>query len=1423
LQSLTDHTAPVLRGIHATLGENVHLGRFSLVHQILEALEAKQVVLVSGPAGSGKSALAKDALAVLSPDHFAFAFRAEEFAEPHLDATLQNAQIPVNVKGLGASLASQDRKILLVESVERLLEKSTRDAFTDLLQLAATDKSWRILLTCRDYSTDLVRASLLEYIRIEHSVVLVPRLDDNELSQVEAAFPQLAGPLSNPMLRGILRNPYFLDKALQIFWSPEGGVPESEREFRELFWKQIVRADHRLAAGFPLRREQTFEQIAVRRARALAPHIPAEDLDPTVLDSLLHDSLIVSPKPGSSLVATAHDVLEDWAILRWIDKEYEKHDGSFHEVFTAIGTHPAMRRAYRKWVSELLERAPAVADQLFEAAVWDVATPVQFRDDTLIAFLQAPASPALLERHSARLLEGKHELLKRVVHLLRVACVATPSWVPSMAGHGSMLNAPVGPAWAYVLQLIERHIQELPAEDSPLLLGMIEDWSKGVAWWAPYPEGAESVAAIAHTLLRRFDNYASEDQRKRTLRIIAKIPKAKPILFERLLRGRREDRRDRLSDDFREIIFAGIEGAPAARDLPDILITVAIEQFLSTDADIRKQWQYASPLDLEHLFGLKGGLRHDYFPASAYHGPFLALLRHHPRKALDFILRVFNHSADWYAHPRVADRVEPPFEIELRFTDGTTQKQWCNARLWNWYRGTSVGPDVLQSILMALERWLFEFAEARPRNLDGVLLDLMRRSDSAAVTAVVASVATAFPHASGESLLVLLQTPMCIQLDRQRMATESQSPSRISAFLPTFRVEHKIYESERKEMDEKLHRRADLESAITNLQLGNRASRVHEILDTHRAVMPPIPQQTDADRTWRLALHRMDLRQYTPTEPQPDDLPAVDGQTSEGPPPRYIKLEPKEPEPDVKALVDTTAVKFAAVNARVGLLSWGLQAFKQEDAQSYDPPKWHERLLQAQSIDFCSLEDEGLGTREGPGLVAAVCVRDHWADMSEGERDWCVRLICAEVNRRANFWNHLERLQRFSMAADRACASAIPLLLGKSLTESLASMVRSTFATALTHPIDEVKWHATWGVANQLWAIDHDLTLRCVNALATEARLVDDERKREETRRYNQRRQIDSIEADAARTIRERFWGSDKIPTDAYQALDSSEWFGAKANERILAILGQAPTEPLSVVAFAKTAQTLVSWWDVDRHDRNSHRERHYETENVFSQFLQRFVLKAPLVAEQTVLEPILNAVEKHPREVHSFIQGLVGVEDSHPNTPQFWSIWKLFADRIRQADWIADIDDEYSEGRDLISAIFLGPWWKDNVRHWKSLEGYSHHIHLLFETLSASSTSLHCYVRFLYHIGERSLPEAFVRIGKQLQGVNPRDLLKNSDTIFMLEVLLQRQVYGHPLKLKRGHAVRDAVLFLLDTLVENGSSAAFRMRDDFVTPLPTE
>ena len=47
------------------------------------------------------------------------------------------------------------------------------------------------------------------------------------------------------------------------------------------------------------------------------------------------------------------------------------------------------------------------------------------------------------------------------------------------------------------------------------------------------------------------------------------------------------------------------------------------------------------------------------------------------------------------------------------------------------YRGLSVGPHILQSILMAFESWLFEYAKTFPQQLDSTLVDILRRSESA--------------------------------------------------------------------------------------------------------------------------------------------------------------------------------------------------------------------------------------------------------------------------------------------------------------------------------------------------------------------------------------------------------------------------------------------------------------------------------------------------------------------------------------------------------------------------------------------------------------------------------------------------------------------------------------------------------------------
>lgn len=1416
LAALKNHTEFVLRKIRTTIGPAFHLRRPGIVQKVLAAVEAKQVVLITGPAGGGKSVIGKEAVAFLSREFFAFGFRVEEFAVAHIDETLHNSQIPARATELQAILGAQGRKILVIESVERLLEKPTRDAFSDLMTLAQGDDGLGILMTCRDYSVEQVQASFLQAAGIDHAVIEVPPLDDFELKEIQAAFPSLAVPLANPTLREILRNPYFIDKALQIPWDAGRSLPENERDFRAVFWQQIVRADQNPADGMPRLREVALQELAVRRARALSDYVPATGLNAAAIALLKQDSLVVSPDTNALLVATAHDVLEDWAILQWIEEQHLTDETAFKPLSSAIGPHPAVRRSYRKWVAELVDRDAPAADRLFSAAIAQADVPARFRDDTLVSLLKAPSASEFLTRHEAELLANDRAILKRVIHLLRVACMTSPAWLADVRGHSSILSVPDGAVWATVVGLVHRNIGSFGTEDAPLLLALTEDAVRGVSWWVPDIVGAEHVAGIAHWLLPQFDHYRGDDARKRILKVIAKIPKADPARFEAVLRGQIREgwHHDPVAEDFQDILLAGLDGAPAARDLPDLLISVALDSFLATEEYLREEPYGRSSIDVELYFGIKDHLRQDFFPASAFRGPWINLLTHHPRKGLDFLIQVFNYSAEWYAHPRLHDRLEPPWEVELTFANGSTRKQWVNPRLWGLYRGMAVGPYVLQSLLMAFEKWLLDYAISHLEGLDAVLLNILQRSDSAALAAVVASVATAHPHRSGEALLVLLSVRDYVEIDRSRMAGEHQNSSRTGLF-PTLSAEKKFFEEERKKSNALPHRMHDLEAAIANLQLGPLAPRVHAIIDRYIAALPAPKKRDKEELTWQLALHRMDFRQYDVAEIQPagDETPAAD---VEEPQNNYIRLEPKPPAPEVQQLVDESTKTLGEMNARLGVHMWGLKTFRRE-ADSADPARWREMLASAKGMDRTAEHLDN--SRNAPGFVAAVCVRDRWDAMTPEEKDWCVDVICSEVSRHADQWGTIDRMQRFSMLADRPCAFVVPLVLSKSLTETQTPRVRQAFVVALSHPIDEVRWYATWGIDDKFWAANPSLALRAVNAIATEAAFADRIWKAEETKHYDKRLTSASISAAAAEEVRQRFWTEGEIAADAHVRLDITEIFGAEANAKILTILGQVPNQPLAVAAHRRASEDLVECWNREHNRSPDRRNRNFHREQEISDRIQQFVMRASDADAEQVLQPMLDAVDRHPREIHNVIQGFTTSEDSNPNTPHYWFLWNVFAEQVKRAKWLAHLDTEHPHGSEVLSTIFLTARWKENVRHWRSLEDYAHNVDALFDALPPVWIVLDSYVRFLYHIGERSMPAAFVRIANALRRGNHADMLRETNTVFVLEVLLQRHVYTRPLELKRDPALRDAILYVLDVLVESGSSAAFRMRDDFVTP----
>ena len=1397
--ALKDHSEIVLAKIASTIGPAIHIKRDRLCTQLLSSLEHHQAVIITGSAGSGKSAVAKEAIDILGRDNLTFVFRAEEFDAVHLDETLQRAQIPITAFKLSSLLALHPRKLVLVESIERLLEKDEREAFTDLLQLIKKDDSWKLVLTCRDYSLDLVQTAFLEESGISSTLLIVPLLDDSELDQVISGIPKLKRPSENPALRKLFLNPYILDKAARMEWKDISGNPVDEKSFRDKVWHDIIREDHKTANAMPSRREKAFTEVALRRARALSEYADCSNLDREALDRLREGDLIVFSEKTDLLVAPAHDVLEDWALIQWLDQKFACYGSDYSSFLQEVGTHPALRRAYRKWLGEILEYGPQAADDYVISIISNNDLAQQSRDDTLVSSMLSSHAADFISRNEMKLLQNDAMLLRHVIRLLRVACRVAPDWLPPEMALSSAF-VPQGSAWGAILKLIQQNLAKFNKNDVPQLLGLLEDWSQGVNWQSPYPNGAEDAAEIAFALLHENDDWNSRDIQERLLKVIMKIPKASTVRFQDLLQKAITDEGDSWSaDKLGELLLEGLDGWAACRDFPALVVKLAEAKWIAKpDSEMELHSYSYGTQEIEEIFGLEEHLQFDSFPSSAYHGPFLFLLRTNPKIGMDFIINLLNNCVACYADPnRSRERFELPWQVTIELPDSTKIKQWCDERLWCIYRGSSVGPYILQSALMALESWLLELCKQNLNFIEKILIDLLKRSNNVALTAVVASIAIAYPHLTGQAAISLLTCSILFKLDRIRIVGDYHPLSEAFADLPT---RHVLYDDERKESDGLKHRKLDLEKLACELQFGPYRERIWQILDNYQQDLPQLDQQTEEDKIWRLALRRMDLRQYD-----------IGKEVKDG----YVQLQLKPPEPDIQEFLAEDAPRFEAYEKQLGLLNWGISVFERKENSK--PEEWSERLSQAREVHL-ELENmpdsiEKRMNSGGPAYVAAICVRDHWGELSQDERNWCIDLILDSVSEDADNLHELNRVSRNSMEASRPAAFILPALFGKGLPRETEERLHEGLALSLTHASEEVVKFASEGIGAFLWQNDRERALECIAALAYELKLRYELDLYEESKPYPERMDFESRNREVAAKVRSFILLKPKFNVQVLFELNLSECWEDKALQHLVLVLSQCPHEEISPNFMKLLAEAIVKWWDMDDID--------WELEYFCTTLLARFVLKLDITGAIDVCKPLLDRINDHPKGVSEFLDKLIYAEDVTGSGEIFWNLWQSIANSILHATWIEHLNARESDRLKLINAIFLvSVYWKEGIRYWKYLDGYTARLDGLFEALPPTLATFSSYCHFLYQIGEKSLPDAFLIISKKLQQGNPITMLSDKNTVFYIESILRRYIYSRPAFLKSKPAIRDSVLHLLDALVESGSSSAYRMRDDFVTPI---
>ncbi len=944
--------------------------------------------------------------------------------------------------------------------------------------------------------------------------------------------------------------------------------------------------------------------------------------------------------------------------------------------------------------------------------------------------------------------------------------------------------------------------------DVLLALGFVEDWARQVSIDLPSPPGVEAAGRLVAAILPTFGAYGVRELRKRVLDVVLKIPRHVPGFLDLAARARGDrDGDDPIARDLGELLVSTIGSAMVSRDFPGVVIDQLRARVMMRNADAAVY--HAAPSEVNECFGIRDSGLSDFFPASGLQGPFWALLRHHPRDVIPFIIELLNHAANWYGERRwPGNDLEPATRVTLDVPDGEPVAQWMNGRLYLLYRGESVGPYLLQSALMALEAALFDVADIATVDLEGWLLDILRASNNVMASAVVASVCVAHPTRAGRATLALLSCRALIECDRRRLVAERRTATE---FLTGLNPSHEVHENERRRANARPHRREDLEMLAVRLQLTEGRDAVWSLIDRHRAAVPA-DTDDENDLIWRLTLHRMDVRHFRPvdTPPNANGLPE--------PAAGQVYYGPGDPEPPVQELVARREAELATLSRHLQLLNAAHVAWDRPDAS--EAADWRALLAQARAAaDQDADAPEYL--RGGVPVVAACCLRDRRAEMTDDERAWCAEQVARALYASESASNETDGTS-FAFRSEPHLAAVIPVVaadhgvpLGTDRVELLAA--------ALTHGADRVADHAYAGAALLLKPRYERFALRCAAAAVREAEARDEEQRAERAvGRFGTARPAGG--AERVRAAVRRVLENDADAHAALGRLRFDTWAGRLGARRACGIFAQWPAWPASQAGFERVAAWLAETWAWDRRT-SGHRDRDFGGEQDLARRLAHFALTRPPAVARAVCAPLVAQVECAPREVADFVHELVRGADAADAAggDAFWALWQDFADATVAAPWASRLrrDDPYEQP--LLDRLFLTAHWGDGVTHWRRLDGYADRVHALASRLPAVVACVEAYTRFLFTVGRRELPDAFRAVDALVQRADGGRVAAHRNTAYMLESLLAQFVYAEPLGLKSRPPLRDAVLRLLDALVAAGSSAAYRMRDDFVTPLRVE
>ncbi len=1379
VEKLKADSKEILRPIKTSIdkGEKeFKLHRTEVREKIIEALSNSQLTIVTGKPGVGKSAVIKEIIQKDFSNANIFVFRADQFNEPTLANVFSSQGVNESIQDIFSCISLLPEKIIFIDSLEKLLETDPECAFKQLLALLQEQPEIKVIAASRKYAIDLITLKF-GIDKNATSIIEIPTLNEAELKLVSEKFPQLKNVLKNKKVKELLRSPKYLDFSIfAISETNEDYANVTLTEFKDKLWNSLVVDSTNTKNGLPIKRETAFMEIAVKRAKEMKLFTRADKSDAEAIVCLENDEIIFQENNNRKYSPT-HDILEDWALVKYVSSKFEDFPNP-KDFFRNIGNEPAIRRAFRLWVEDYLIDNSSKINELIKITISDETIEKYWADELLIAVFKSENSNAFFTAFEKELLADNAAFLNRCLHIIKTAC--------KESFYNLNILLPIGSGWRKALFFIKKHIADLDVIKHSIV-SFITDWYYRLLFQYNNIETQELKTAkyiVLHFLKEIEDEQEfwkeknAKNNSKNLITILFDLAEISKEEIKQLVArafANKENRESwRLNEFYENIIescLSGVGNQRLVKELPELVVETAW-----------KYWKYIPPkkedfaedrfgilarhsLRDEECWGIKD--RYAFFPSGIYKTPFYNLLWAHPMIGLKFIVDFINYSVEFYVNA-TCDYKHNISQIEIELNDGTLIKQWSGWELWAAYRGSSVTNYALESLLMSLEKFLLEMAKQKTdiskKNIGFIFDYIYKNSNNVALLAILTSVAIAYPEEVEDAMLPLLSVREFYEWDLSRALQEHSTLSPMDNYIP-------FAQKERWESNQLPHRKKytrDLSDFIINYQFNIRKinSQIHNFFDKLQATLK------EDDKYDKDIIEYMDSNK------------------------NYLEEQNK-----------------SAIYS--GIIS---KAYENKEAIEYD--KWTEcykYYTKTENLDILSSK---------PITLAVLGLRDFSSEITSKQKSWCIETIVGAIGAilQDTFSRNYRLNKGFNLMEKDIALSSFHLLMQNADNDEdkngiIATMIYMLFAPFADHEINKITQYVREiffkhypNEAKRVWLG----LIKYSNYKKTNPKFYG----------YQDEESIKE-----AQTKEEKF--VQQISSDSNLKLDLADISLEKCEGYLIArafVIIPYDTMDKDFESFIKHFILLLTT-DLQLEENYSYNrkkgERQIHSQSIIDIkfYLAEFLFKANSKLSKSVLDLIIDPIyqiefrdfrgrddlfefsskicEFVIYKLDDIISNSTNEESNNKFIANFWILWEHFFDKIKASG------KQY-----FIAMLFLDIKWNETATHWIPLENKKDFYLLMVKHLGKFNTT--SILNVFSTIGEKTfLPEAISWLV---------DIFKSevATTVALrypsAERMIKRLYYNHISKIKNDKKLIEDYIWILNSMVDLGSSVAYLFRENVIT-----